>query len=72
MVLCKNIFHLDNAQDFIQVTLAKWIPRIPGLNDLAQAICAGPWSLTEIRPVDMTLEEIFIQLVADDTEVRRR
>jgi ABC-2 type transport system ATP-binding protein len=45
---------------------------LPVLNGLAQAICAGPWSLTEIRPVDMTLEEIFIQLVADDTEVRRR
>ena len=45
---------------------------LPVLNSLAQAICAGPWSLTEIRPVDMTLEEIFIQLVADDTEVLRR
>ncbi len=45
---------------------------LPVINSLAQAICGRNWSLAEIRPVDMTLEEIFIQLVADDTEVRRR
>ena len=45
---------------------------LPVINSIAQALCAQNWSIAEIRPVDMTLEEIFIQLVADDTEARRR
>ena len=45
---------------------------LPAINSLAEAVCAGPWRLAEIRPVDMTLEEIFMQLVADDTEAQRR
>lgn len=45
---------------------------LPDINGLAKAICDGSWRLAELRPVDMTLEEIFIQLVADDTEARSR
>jgi hypothetical protein len=36
------------------------------INDLAQAIHERGWKLKEIRPVDMTLEEIFIKLVTQE------
>jgi ABC-2 type transport system ATP-binding protein len=36
------------------------------LNDLARAIYDHGWKLREIRPVDMTLEEIFIKLVTKE------
>lgn len=39
---------------------------------IARALCDSSWPITEIRPVDMTLEEIFIRLVTDAAEGRRR
>lgn len=38
------------------------------LNDLARAIYEHGWDLKEIRPVDMTLEEIFIKLVTREEQ----
>ena len=38
------------------------------LNDLARTIYEHGWQLKEIRPVDMTLEEIFIKLVTREEQ----
>jgi len=38
------------------------------LNDLARAIYEHGWQLKEIRPLDMTLEEIFIKLVTREEQ----
>ena len=38
------------------------------LNDLARAIYEHGWQLKELRPVDMTLEEIFIKLVTREEQ----
>jgi ABC-2 type transport system ATP-binding protein len=38
------------------------------LNDLARTIYERGWQLKEIRPVDMTLEEIFIKLVTREEQ----
>ena len=38
------------------------------LNDLARTIYENGWQLKEIRPVDMTLEEIFIKLVTREEQ----
>ncbi len=45
---------------------------MPGLNGIAEAVCRGGWELAEIRPADMTLEEIFMQLVADPSEAQKK
>lgn len=39
------------------------------MNELARVIIDQGWQLREIRPVDMTLEQIFIKLVTDEAEV---
>jgi ABC-2 type transport system ATP-binding protein len=39
------------------------------INDLAQVIHERGWKLKEIRPVDMTLEEIFIKLVTKENGI---
>ncbi len=39
------------------------------LNNLVRTICEHGWDLKEIRPVDMTLEEIFIKLVTREQDV---
>jgi ABC-2 type transport system ATP-binding protein len=36
------------------------------VNDLARSVYENGWKLKEIRPVDMTLEEIFIKLVTEE------
>ncbi len=36
------------------------------INDIARSIYKNSWKLKEIRPVDMTLEEIFIKLVTEE------
>lgn len=36
--------------------------------DLARAVTANGWGLTELRPVDLTLEDIFIRLVTREQE----
>lgn len=38
------------------------------INDIARTIYEHGWNLREIRPVDMTLEEIFIKLVTEEQE----
>ena len=40
----------------------------PVANDLARAIYENDWKLIEVRPVDMSLEDIFIQLVTEEKE----
>jgi len=42
------------------------------VNELAHCICDRGWKLHEIRPVDMTLEEIFIQLVTEEERVKQQ
>ncbi|MFQ5961732.1 MAG: ABC transporter ATP-binding protein [Candidatus Methylomirabilales bacterium] len=37
--------------------------------DLAHAVCSSGWGLLELRPVDMTLEDIFIRLVTEEQAV---
>ncbi len=34
--------------------------------ELAMAVCGSGWGLLELRPVDMTLEDIFIRLVTEE------
>lgn len=41
-------------------------------NDLARVINDNGWKLQEIRPVDMTLEEIFIKMVTEEEGVRQQ
>lgn len=36
--------------------------------DLARAVTSSGWGLTELRPVDLTLEDIFIRLVTREQE----
>jgi ABC-2 type transport system ATP-binding protein len=36
--------------------------------ELAQVVCNSGWGLMELRPVDMTLEDIFIRLVTEEPE----
>jgi ABC-2 type transport system ATP-binding protein len=36
--------------------------------DLARAVTSNGWGLTELRPVDLTLEDIFIRLVTREQE----
>jgi ABC-2 type transport system ATP-binding protein len=51
--------------DFFQVETEEGAPVI---NDLARTIYENDWKLIEIRPVDMSLEEIFIQLVTEEEQ----
>ena len=50
---------------FYQVELEEGLQVI---NNLARTIYEHDWKLQEIRPIDMSLEEIFIQLVTDEGE----
>ncbi len=36
--------------------------------ELARVVCSSGWGLLELRPVDMTLEDIFIYLVTEETD----
>jgi ABC-2 type transport system ATP-binding protein len=36
--------------------------------ELARVVCSSGWGLLELRPVDMTLEDIFIRLVTEEPE----
>jgi ABC-2 type transport system ATP-binding protein len=56
-----------DALDFFQVETEEGA-RI--INDLARKIYENDWKLEEIRHVDMTLEEIFIQLVTEEEQYR--
>jgi hypothetical protein len=35
--------------------------------DLARAVVSGGWGLLELRPMHMSLEEIFLSLTTDET-----
>jgi ABC-2 type transport system ATP-binding protein len=35
--------------------------------ELARVVCGSGWGLLELRPVDMSLEDIFIHLVTEET-----
>jgi ABC-2 type transport system ATP-binding protein len=37
--------------------------------ELARVVCSSGWGLLELRPVDMSLEDIFIRLVTEETAV---
>ncbi len=37
--------------------------------ELARAVCSNAWGLLELRPVDMSLEDVFIRLVTEETAV---
>jgi hypothetical protein len=43
-------------------------PGVRIMNELARVIIDNGWQLREIRPVDITLEQIFIKLVTDKAE----
>ncbi len=43
-------------------------PGARNMNELARVIIDHGWQLREIRPVDITLEQIFIKLVTEETE----
>ena len=49
--------------DFYQVEAE---PTDQLVNDLARAVVNNGWTLREIRPLDITLEHIFIQLITDE------
>lgn len=36
--------------------------------ELARVVCSSGWGLLELRPVDMTLEDIFIRLVTEEPD----
>jgi gliding motility-associated transport system ATP-binding protein len=42
------------------------------INDIARSIYQNNWKLKEIRPADMTLEEIFIKLVTDEEGMEKK
>ncbi|MFQ5881857.1 MAG: ABC transporter ATP-binding protein [Candidatus Methylomirabilales bacterium] len=37
--------------------------------ELARAVCGSGWGLLELRPVDMSLEDIFIRLVTEEAAI---
>jgi len=37
--------------------------------ELARVVCTSGWGLLELRPVDMSLEDIFIRLVTEETAI---
>ena len=37
--------------------------------ELARAVCGNGWGLLELRPIDMTLEDIFIRLVTEERAI---
>ena len=39
--------------------------------DLARAVVESGWDLNELRPTAMSLEEIFLQLTAQETETAK-
>jgi len=39
------------------------------INEIAKSVYENNWKLKEIRPVDMTLEEIFIKVVTEEEGV---
>jgi ABC-2 type transport system ATP-binding protein len=43
-------------------------PGVQIMNELARVIIDNGWQLQEIRPVDITLEQIFIKLVTEEAE----
>jgi ABC-2 type transport system ATP-binding protein len=36
--------------------------------DIAAAVVRQNWGLLELRPVDLTLEEVFVRLVTEEKE----
>lgn len=42
------------------------------INEIAKSVYENNWKLKEIRPVDMTLEEIFIKVVTEEEGVNNR
>ena len=36
--------------------------------DVAAAVVRHNWGLLELRPVDLTLEDVFVRLVTEETE----
>jgi len=41
------------------------------INEIAKSVYENNWKLKEIRPVDMTLEEIFIKVVTEEDGVNK-
>ena len=37
--------------------------------ELARVVCSSGWGLLELRPIDMSLEDIFIRLVTEETAI---
>ncbi|HEY4719437.1 MAG TPA: ATP-binding cassette domain-containing protein [Candidatus Methylomirabilis sp.] len=50
--LCRYLVETEKSQDLRQ--------------ELARVICGSGWGLLELRPVDMSLEDIFIRLVTEE------
>ncbi len=42
------------------------------INEIAKSVYENSWKLKEIRPVDMSLEEIFIKVVTEEEGVKNR
>jgi len=42
------------------------------INEIAKSVYENSWKLKEIRPLDMTLEEIFIKIVTEEEGVNNR
>ena len=42
------------------------------INEIAKSVYENNWKLKEIRPVDMTLEEIFIKVVTEEEGVNNK
>jgi ABC-2 type transport system ATP-binding protein len=36
--------------------------------ELAHVVCSSGWGLLELRPVDMSLEDVFIRLVTEEQD----
>jgi len=51
------------ALDFYRIDVE---PGAQVVNELARAVVSGGWRLQEIRPLDVTLEQIFIRLVTSE------
>ncbi|MFQ5848750.1 MAG: ABC transporter ATP-binding protein [Candidatus Methylomirabilales bacterium] len=53
--ICRYLVETDKARDLRQ--------------ELARTVCNSGWGLLELRPVDMSLEDIFIRLVTEEQAV---
>ena len=64
----KNVEQKAAAGEKLNFYRVEAKPDVEVINELARTIYEKGWKLKEIRPLDMTLEDIFIKLVTEQSE----